>query len=73
MSLTSGLASLATSASKIGRFVFGGGTNEETSEDEGTDAESTSGESANGGVSDGGDSVDDAPKDELRFCWFFCW
>ena len=64
MSLTSGLASLATSASKIGRFVFGGGTNEETSENEGSDAESTSGESANGGVSDGGDSVDDAPKDE---------
>ena len=44
--------------------MFGGGTNEETSEDEGSDAESTSGESANGGVSDGGDSVDDAPKDE---------
>ena len=64
MSLRSGFASLATSASKIGRLVFGGGTNEETSEDEGTDAVSSSGESDNGDVSDGGDSVNDVPKDE---------
>ena len=34
MSLTSGLASLASSTSKIGRFMFGGDTIEETSEDD---------------------------------------
>ena len=44
--------------------MFGGGTNEETSDNEGSDVESTSGESANGDVSDGGDSVNDVPKDE---------
>lgn len=55
MSLTSGLASLASSTSKIGRFMFGGDTIEETSEDDDSDDVST----------DGGDSADGATKGEV--------
>ena len=64
MSLTSGFASVASSASKIGRYVFGGDTNQETSEDDDTNEESTGGETVDDGTSDGGDSDDGAPKDE---------
>ena len=64
MSLTSGFASLASSASKVGRFVFGGDTIEETSEDEDTNEVSTGGETVGDGTSDDGDSDDGAPKEE---------
>ena len=65
MSLTSGLASLASSTSKIGRFMFGGDTIEETSEDDDSDDVSTDGEPNDGGTTDGGDFADGAPKGEV--------
>ena len=65
MSLKSGLASLASSTSKIGRFMFGGDTIEETSEDDDSDDVSTDCEPNDGGTTDGGDSADGAPKGEV--------
>ena len=65
MSLRSGLASLASSTSKIGRFMFGGDTIEETSEDDDSDDVSTDCEPNDGGTTDGGDSADGAPKGEV--------
>ena len=65
MSLRSGFASLASSASKVARFAFGRAADKESSVENDSNDVSTDGEPNDGGTTDGGDSADGAPKGEV--------
>ena len=65
MSLRSGFASLASSASKVARFAFGRAADKESSVEDNSNDVSTDGEPNDGGTTDGGDSADGAPKGEV--------